>query len=102
MIARVSLTSNGSCPSRRTVNVISLLTGPRIFSTASGRVRPWTGVPSRWVIRSAGFKPARAAGVSSIGETTFTSPLSIDTSIPSPPNSPRVWTFMSLKFLEFR
>ena len=35
---------------------------PRIFSTASGRVIPCTGSPSRWVIRSPGFSPARAAG----------------------------------------
>ena len=44
MIARVSLTSNGSRPSRRIVSVMSLLTGPRIFSTASGKVSPCTGV----------------------------------------------------------
>jgi len=30
------------------------------------------------------------------GDTTLTTPLSIVTSMPSPPNSPRVWTCMSL------
>ena len=45
---------------------------------------------------------ARAAGVSSIGETTLTRPFSIVTSMPSPPNSPRVCTCMSLKFFSLR
>src|SRR5919197_1025509 len=58
--ARVSVTSNGSLPSRRIVSLMSLLTGPRIFSTASGRVRPITGSVSRWVMRSFGFSPAPA------------------------------------------
>jgi hypothetical protein len=43
-----------------------------------------------------------AAGVSSIGETTFTTPFSIVTSMPSPPNSPLVCTCMSRKFFGFR
>ena len=37
------------------------------------------------------------AGVPSIGETTLTKPCSCVTSIPSPPNSPRVCTCMSSK-----
>jgi hypothetical protein len=32
------------------VSVISLFSGPRIFSTASGRVMPWTGAPLSWVM----------------------------------------------------
>ena len=40
------------------------------------------------------------AGVSSIGATTLISPSSIVTSMPSPPNSPRVCTCMSRKLLE--
>ena len=36
------------------------------------------------------------------GATTFTRPSSMVTSMPSPPNSPRVCTFISLKFLAFR
>jgi len=43
--------------------------------------------------------PALEAGVSSIGETTLISPSSIVTSMPSPPNSPRVCTCMSRKLL---
>ncbi len=102
IVARVSFTSNGSRPLRWIVSRMSLLIGPRIFSTACGKVIPCTGWPSICVIISPGFSPARAAGVSSIGETTLTRPFSIETSMPSPPNSPRVWTFMSSKFFVFR
>ena len=56
-----------------------------------------TGSPSICVIRSPLWKPARAAGVSSIGEMTLTSPFSSVTSMPKPPNSPRVWTCISAK-----
>ena len=52
---------------------MSVPTAPRIFSTASCRLRPCTGSPSSWVIRSPALKPAREAGVSSIGETTLIS-----------------------------
>ena len=41
--------------------------------------------------------PASAAGVSSIGEITFTTPASIPISIPRPPNSPFVSVCISLK-----
>ena len=67
-----------------------MLTGPRIFSTAWLSVRPCTASSSRCVITSPARIPAFAAGVSSIGATTLISPSSIVTSIPSPPNSPRV------------
>ena len=40
--------------------------------------------------------PAFEAGVSSIGDITFTTPASIPTSIPSPPNSPLVSVCISL------
>ena len=63
------------------------LAGPRIFSTASFSERPLTGVSSMRVTRSPDIMPARAAGVSSIGLTTLTSPFSIITSRPRPPNS---------------
>ena len=39
---------------------------------------------------SPGSRPARAAGVSSMGVTTLTMPSSMVTSIPRPPNSPDV------------
>ncbi len=48
---------------------------------------------------SLAMTPALAAGVSSIGETTLTRPSSIVTSMPRPPNSPRVCTCMSRKLL---
>ena len=41
--------------------------------------------------------PALDAGVSSIGDMTFTTPASIVTSIPSPPNSPLVSVCISSK-----
>ena len=46
---------------------------------------------------SLAMTPALAAGVSSIGATTFTKPSSMVTSMPRPPNSPRVCTCMSRK-----
>ena len=100
--ARVMVTSNGLAVPRRTVSTISVLTGPRIFSTAWLRVNPMTGSPSRWLIRSPGSMPARWAGVSSMGEITLIRPLSMDTWMPNPPNSPRVWTCISRKFLALR
>ena len=48
------------------------------------------------IIKSPDFIPAFAAGVSSIGETTFTTPSSIVISIPKPPKVPLVFTCMSL------
>ena len=41
--------------------------------------------------------PALEAGVLSIGDITFTTPASIPTSIPSPPNFPLVSVCISLK-----
>ena len=58
--------------------------------------QPCTASSSRWVMTSFAMMPALEAGVSSIGDTTLTTPFSIVTSMPSPPNSPRVWTCMSL------
>ena len=97
MMSRSMVTSKGSSSPRRTVTEIEVPTGPRIRSTASERSRPTIGSPSMWVIRSPASIPARKAGVSSIGETTLTTPFSMVTSMPSPPNSPRVCTCMSLK-----
>ena len=99
MTARMMVIFSGLTPLRRMVMTILVPTRPRIFSTASERVSPRTGLPSIWVIKSPGCTPARAAGVSSIGETTLTRPFSIETSMPRPPNSPRVWTCISLKVL---
>ena len=101
--ARAMLTSMGSSlPTRRRVSAMLVLTGPRIRSTASDRLRPRTGSSSMWVITSPARMPARWAGVSSIGETTLTRPFSIVTSMPRPPNSPLVWTCMSRYFLASR
>ena len=92
------MTSIGlSWPLRMMVSLILVLTGPRIFSTAWFRVRPCTCSSSSWVMMSLARMPALAAGVSSIGVTTLTRPSSIVTSMPRPPNSPRVCTCMSRK-----
>ena len=94
--SRIIATSKGcSTPPRCTVITISELTGPRMRSTASPRVKPKTCSPSMPIIKSPDCIPALCAGVSSIGDTTFTKPFSIVTSIPSPPNSPRVCTCIS-------
>ena len=77
-------------PARSTVTVMSVPIGPRISLTASLSVWPTIGLPLIAVNRSPGFRPARLAGVSSIGVTTFTKPSSMVTSIPSPPYSPDV------------
>ena len=60
---------------RTTVIVILLLTGPLSLDTASLIVRPLIDSPLMPIIKSPGCMPAFAAGVSSIGETTFTKPL---------------------------
>ena len=97
MVSRVSVRSIGSFTLlRRSEILIEVPTLPRIFSTASCRVSPCTGSPSSAKIRSPDCTPALAAGVSSIGDTTLITLFSMVTSMPSPPNSPRVWTCMSL------
>ena len=102
MMSRVTSTSIGfSASLRRMVSLILVFTGPRIFSTAWLRVRPCTCSPSSLVMRSLARMPALAAGVSSIGATTLIRPSCMVTSMPSPPNSPRVCTCMSRKLLEF-
>jgi hypothetical protein len=97
IVSRVSDRSIGSFTLLRRIEIlIAVPTLPRIFSTASCRVRPCTGSPSSAKIRSPDCTPAFEAGVSSIGDTTLMTPFSIVTSMPRPPNSPRVWTCMSL------
>ena len=98
MMSRTIVISIGlSAPSRRMVSLIGVLTRPRIFSTASFSVRPRTSSPSISEMKSPASTPALAAGVSSIGVMTLTSSFSIVTSMPRPPNSPLVWTRMSLR-----
>ncbi len=100
MMSRVSVTMTGlSAPLRMMVSLILVFTGPRIFSTAWFRVRPCTCSSSSLVMMSLARTPALAAGVSSIGATTLIRPSSMVTSMPSPPNSPRVCTCMSRKLL---
>ena len=70
---------------------------PRIFSTAFESGMPRVAVSSIFTIRSPDLMPARNAGVSSIGETTRTTPSSTPTSMPRPPNLPWVETCSSLK-----
>mmetsp|Transcript_27226 Transcript_27226/g.49802 ORF Transcript_27226/g.49802 Transcript_27226/m.49802 type:complete len:208 (-) Transcript_27226:1684-2307(-) len=93
IMSRMMDTSKGSgSPSRTTVMIISEPTLPRIRSTALSRVRPNMDSPSTWVMKSPASIPASAAGVPSMGETTLTKPSSWVTSMPRPPNSPRVCT----------
>ena len=98
MTSRTSVTSKGSVWPRTTVMVTSLSIGPRSISTAWSSVSPSTDSPSMWVMKSPVWMPARAAGVSSMGETTLTKPSSMVTWMPSPPNSPRVCSCMSLNW----
>ncbi|KAG0753096.1 hypothetical protein G6F22_021599 [Rhizopus arrhizus] len=75
---------------RMMVSVIGDLGAPRMSLTASFSVMPLVGVSSILMMRSPAMTPARAAGVPSIGEITFTKPSSAPTSMPRPPNSPCV------------
>ena len=73
--ALVTRTSIGSSkPSLTMVSLTDEPTGPRIISTASDKVRPSIGLSSTNVIKSPANTPALKAGVSSIGDTTFTKP----------------------------
>ena len=63
MMSRVIVTSIGlSAPLRMILSRILVLTGPRIFSTAWLRVRPWTGSSSRWVMMSFGHDAGLGGG----------------------------------------
>ena len=88
--------SKGSFLSRTTVITTLLPTGPRSCDTASFIESPLIDSPFIPIIKSPDFIPALAAGVSSMGETTFTTPSSIVISMPKPPNFPLVFTCMSL------
>ena len=87
--------SKGSSSFLRTVILTLVPIGPLNFSTASFSGNPRIDSPSTPIIRSPGFIPALNAGVSSIGETTFTTPFSSVISIPKPPNEPLVLTCIS-------
>ena len=77
IVSLMMLTSKGSStPSRTTVIIISEPTGPRILSTASSNVFPKVLSPSTFVMKSPASIPALAAGVSSMGDTTFIKPFS--------------------------
>ena len=97
MISRISFTSKGSDFSRAMVRVTASPGLPRICLTASVTDRPSTLSPLTAVMKSPGFRPALAAGVSSMGEMIFTTPSSVVTTRPRPPYSPRVWSRMSSK-----
>ena len=92
----IVITIGRASPLRSSVSTISVLGLPRISLTASLSDMPFVGFSSILMIRSPALTPARAAGVSSIGEMTLTKPSSVPTSMPSPPNSPCVPTCNSL------
>ena len=82
---------------RNTVNVILVPGVPRIVRTALSSDMPRTGLSSRRVIKSPACNPARAAGLSSIGFRTLTTPSSEVISIPRPANFPEVASCISEK-----
>ena len=84
-------------PLREMVRVMGVRGLPRMSLTASFSGMPLVGFSSILMIRSPALMPALAAGVSSMGDTTFTKPSSVPTSMPRPPNSPWVPTWSSLK-----
>ncbi len=90
MTARVRVMSKGERPLRTIVSSMLVPAGPRRRSTTSARFMLSVGWPVILRMRSPARMPARAAGVSSIGETTFGTPSAMVSSMPSPPNSPRV------------
>ena len=96
------ITMGSGTPLRCSVMVMGLLGLPRISFTASSRRMSLVGVSPILMIRSPAFTPALAAGVPSMGETTFTKPSSVPISMPSPPNSPCVLTCSSLKAFSSR
>ena len=76
-MSRTIVTLNGfSSPPLSIVNSISLPGLPLIILTASMREIPLTDLPSKRMIKSPALIPARFAGVSSIGDITFTKPSS--------------------------
>src|SRR5207247_9589872 len=69
---------------------------PRIRLTASGSCMSLVTSPSIFTIRSPVFRPARYAGVPSIGDTTVRMSSLRVISMPSPPKEPDVSTCISL------
>ena len=97
MISRVSVTSKSSAwVSRLSVSVTLVSFAPRIFLTASTRVMSLVNSPSIFMISSPDLRPARYAGVSSIGETMVSMPFRVVISMPRPPKLPLVSTWSSL------
>ncbi len=92
---RVSVIQSGRF-SRRRVSLILVPSGPRISFTASISDMSLVNSSSILMIWSPGLTPARNAGVSSIGETTVSTPLRCVISMPRPPKLPRVSTCSSL------
>ena len=101
MMSRTSLTTRGfASPLRAMVSTMEVFGFPRMSLTFSLRLKSAVALPSILIMRSPAMTPARAAGVSSIGETTRTPEGSFVTSSPSPPNSPEVLSCMSLNSLK--
>ena len=99
MIARVITTSNGGASARFKVSRTLVPGSPRMEWTASISLMSRTGLPSTWVIRSPVLRPARSAGVSSIGEITLINPSSWVTWMPRPPKRPDAANSVSCQFL---
>jgi len=92
MTSRTSVTSVGGLSLYLIVRRTEEPFGPRNLAVTSPRPRPAVGWPSMAVTTAPDWIPARAAGLSSTGETTFTSPFSIPMVRPTPVKAPlRDW-----------
>ena len=98
MISRMIGKSCGSLqPSRATVRVTGVPGSPRILPTAVSEDMFVVGTPSMKTILSPLWSPARAAGVSGIGEMIVSSPSAALKVKPMPPKLPLVEVLKSLK-----
>ncbi len=98
MISRVSCNRRASGQAARETVMATLVAGlPRSRSTASCRSMLTVDCSSILVMTSLARTPARCAGVPLRTFTTVRLPSRMAMTNPSPPNSPRVWSFISLK-----
>jgi hypothetical protein len=99
MFSRASVIRRASGQLARLIVMETFVPGlPRRRSTASCRSMLMVDCSSIFWITSLGLIPARCAGVFLRTRTTVRFPSRIWMTKPSPPNSPRVWSFISLKY----
>jgi len=89
--------SFGSVQPSRTTVIVTFVPGlPRMRLTASGSCMSFVTRPSIFTMRSPVCRPARKAGVPSIGDTTVRTSSRRVISMPRPPKLPLVSTCISL------